>query len=108
MNNIDLVLQDIAKTQRSVDALVRPCPEILPESILTQTPPFYSSAFDRPTSEPCVCGQQSSTLNMIQKDWFRDDSTGFAKLEATITLFTSLPEDLKVKWITTRYKNHSE
>ncbi|KAK8943037.1 hypothetical protein KSP39_PZI009342 [Platanthera zijinensis] len=71
MNGIDLVLRDIAKTQRSEETLVRRCPEILPESIPTQTPPFYSSAFDRPTSEPCVCGKQSGTLNKIQEDWIK-------------------------------------
>ncbi|KAK8958478.1 hypothetical protein KSP40_PGU012074 [Platanthera guangdongensis] len=45
MNGISLVLRDIAKTQRSEETLVRRCLEIPPESIPTQTPSFYSSAF---------------------------------------------------------------
>ncbi|KAK8945670.1 Pyridoxal biosynthesis protein PDX1 [Platanthera guangdongensis] len=71
MNGIDLVLRDIAKTQRSKETLVRRCPEIPSDSIPTQTPPFYSSTFDRPTSELCVCGKQSGTLNKIQEDWIK-------------------------------------
>ena len=94
MKGVDDILTLLMETQRSIDQLVPPAPEIPRSSLPSELPPYYSSPSDRPATEQCSsssCNKISGTVNQVQLDWIKSCQEAYLADKNQIPIRTDPP-----------------